>query len=90
MPPVGAAHCRPVTLSRESAELGIRFACPPITHPFTRMGAEGRMTATARYSLGNVAAELEAYYLELRGELPPPAALGDEAIRRGKRAPARV
>jgi phosphatidylinositol alpha-mannosyltransferase len=56
----------------------------------TRMGAESRITATTRYSWGNVAAELEAYYLELRGELPPPAALGDEAIRRGKKTPARV
>jgi phosphatidylinositol alpha-mannosyltransferase len=34
-----------------------------------RMGAEGRITATTRYSWNNVAAELEAYYLELRGEL---------------------
>jgi glycosyltransferase involved in cell wall biosynthesis len=35
-----------------------------------RMGAEGRITATTRCSWTNVAAELEAYYLELRGELP--------------------
>jgi glycosyltransferase involved in cell wall biosynthesis len=35
-----------------------------------RMGAEGRVTATTRYSWNNVAAELETYYLELRGELP--------------------
>ena len=44
------------------------------------MGAEGRVTATTRYAWSSVAAELEAYYLELRGELPgaraaqPPAA----------------
>ena len=36
----------------------------------SRMGAEGRVTATTRYSWNSVAAELEAYYLELRGELP--------------------
>jgi hypothetical protein len=36
------------------------------------MGAEGRLTATARYAWGNVAAQLEAYYLELRGETGPP------------------
>ncbi len=42
-----------------------------------RMGAEGRLTATTRYSWTNVAAELETYYLELRGELPAPPA-GDE------------
>jgi glycosyltransferase involved in cell wall biosynthesis len=35
-----------------------------------RMGGEGRITATTRYSWSNVAAELEAYYRELRGELP--------------------
>ena len=35
-----------------------------------RMGAEGRVTATTRYAWSSVAAELEAYYLELRGELP--------------------
>jgi len=34
------------------------------------MDAEGRITATTRYSWSNVAAELEMYYLELRGELP--------------------
>jgi glycosyltransferase involved in cell wall biosynthesis len=38
----------------------------------SRMGAEGRLTATARYSWGHVAAELEAYYLELRGETAAP------------------
>ena len=37
------------------------------------MGAEGRVTATTRYSWVSVAAELEAYYLELRGELPAQA-----------------
>jgi hypothetical protein len=36
------------------------------------MGAEGRLTATSRYSWGNVAAELEAFYLELRGEARRP------------------
>jgi phosphatidylinositol alpha-mannosyltransferase len=36
-----------------------------------RMGAEGRVTATTRYSWTSVAAELEAYYLELRGERHP-------------------
>ena len=36
------------------------------------MGAEGRLTATARYSWSNVAAELEAFYLELRGEARRP------------------
>jgi phosphatidylinositol alpha-mannosyltransferase len=35
-----------------------------------RMGAEGRVTATTRYAWSSVAAELEAYYLDLRGELP--------------------
>ncbi|HEY3612083.1 MAG TPA: glycosyltransferase family 4 protein [Gaiellales bacterium] len=35
-----------------------------------RMGAEGRRTATGRYAWSAVAAELEAYYLELRGETP--------------------
>ena len=40
----------------------------------SRMGAEGRRTATARYSWRNVAAELEAYYLELRGETGTPLA----------------
>ena len=40
----------------------------------SRMGAEGRLTATARYSWRNVAAELEAYYLELRGETGTPLA----------------
>jgi glycosyltransferase involved in cell wall biosynthesis len=44
-----------------------------------RMGAEGRITATTRYSWTNVAAELETYYLELRGELP---ALTPERIAR--------
>ena len=36
----------------------------------SRMGAEGRVTATTRYAWRGVAAELEAYYLELRGEVP--------------------
>ena len=54
-----------------------------------RMGAEGRMTATTRYSWGNVAAELETYYLELRGELPAPVA-ADAAARPADEAPAPV
>ena len=36
-----------------------------------RMGAEGRVTATTRYAWRGVAAELEAHYLELRGEGTP-------------------
>jgi glycosyltransferase involved in cell wall biosynthesis len=44
-----------------------------------RMGAEGRVTATTRYSWVSVAAELEAYYQELRGEVPAqPAPAGAE------------
>jgi phosphatidylinositol alpha-mannosyltransferase len=39
----------------------------------SRMGAAGRRTATARYAWSRVAAELETYYLELRGEAPRPA-----------------
>jgi glycosyltransferase involved in cell wall biosynthesis len=38
----------------------------------SRMGAAGRLTATSLYSWGTVAAQLEAYYLELRGETPAP------------------
>jgi glycosyltransferase involved in cell wall biosynthesis len=53
-----------------------------------RMGAEGRVTATTRYAWSNVAAELETYYLELRGELPVTAELGT-AAEVGE-APARV
>jgi phosphatidylinositol alpha-mannosyltransferase len=56
----------------------------------SRMGAEGRLTATARYSWGSVAAELEDYYLELRGEarvpLEPPAIL-DSPPQREAHAP---
>jgi phosphatidylinositol alpha-mannosyltransferase len=56
----------------------------------SRMGAEGRLTATARYSWGSVAAELEDYYLELRGEarvpLAPPAIL-DSPPQREAHAP---
>jgi hypothetical protein len=54
------------------------------------MGAEGRRTATERYAWSNVAAELERYYLELRGEaagaLAPPAA----PLRQPQEAPAPV
>jgi hypothetical protein len=52
------------------------------------MGAEGRVTATTRYAWSSVAAELEAYYLELRGELPPSVELGTAAEL--DEAPARV
>jgi glycosyltransferase involved in cell wall biosynthesis len=55
-----------------------------------RMGAEGRITATARYSWGNVAAELETYYLELRGELPPRAPGPAGTTRDPREAPAPV
>jgi phosphatidylinositol alpha-mannosyltransferase len=56
----------------------------------SRMGAEGRRTATERYAWSNVAGELEQYYLELRGEAagalaPPPAPL-----RQPQEAPAPV
>ena len=54
------------------------------------MGSEGRVTATTRYSWGNVAAELEAYYLELRGELPARAAAAAGAERDPHEAPAPV
>ena len=56
----------------------------------SRMGAEGRITATTRYSWSNVAAELETYYLELRGELPPVPATGPAAADPLREAPARV
>ena len=68
-----AAHERPRGPARRAAGRAGAFAAA-LTHllaspdQLTRMGAEGRMTATTRYSWGNVAAELEAYYLELRGE----------------------
>jgi hypothetical protein len=52
------------------------------------MGAEGRVTATTRYALSNVATELEAHYLELRGELPVSVELG-VAVQVGE-APAPV
>jgi phosphatidylinositol alpha-mannosyltransferase len=51
-----------------------------------RMGAEGRVTATTRYAWSSVAAELEAYYLELRGELRVPLRTATEVDE----APARV
>jgi hypothetical protein len=51
------------------------------------MGSEGRITATTRYSWGSVAAELEAYYLELRGEVPAPLAV---PARDQREAPAPV
>ena len=47
-----------------------------------RMGAEGRHTATTRYSWHRVAAELESYYSELRGD----AALAALAKRRAAAA----
>ena len=53
-----------------------------------RMGAEGRVTATTRYAWSSVAAELEAYYLELRGELPVTVELATSADV--GEAPARV
>jgi D-inositol-3-phosphate glycosyltransferase len=55
-----------------------------------RMGAEGRLTATARYAWSSVAAELEDYYLELRGERPParrPRAIPDAEPEREAPAP---
>jgi phosphatidylinositol alpha-mannosyltransferase len=54
------------------------------------MGAEGRITATTRYSWVNVAAELETYYQELRGELPAQAAVPAAAAREPHEAPAPV
>ncbi len=52
------------------------------------MGAEGRITATTRYSWSNVAAELETYYLELRGELAAqPRAAAAERDQREAPAP---
>ena len=54
------------------------------------MGAEGRLTATTRYSWSSVAAELEAYYLELRGEARRPRvphALPDACPQREAPAP---
>jgi phosphatidylinositol alpha-mannosyltransferase len=57
----------------------------------SRMGAEGRLTATTRYAWSSVAAELEAYYLELRGEAPPPLEARSAPVARTQReAPARV
>jgi D-inositol-3-phosphate glycosyltransferase len=56
----------------------------------TRMGAEGRRTATARYAWSSVAAELERYYLELRGELPPVAAAPPALARQPQETPAPV
>jgi phosphatidylinositol alpha-mannosyltransferase len=53
-----------------AAALGQLLAAPA---ELRRMGAAGRRTATARYAWSSVAAELEAYYLELRGEAPLPA-----------------
>jgi phosphatidyl-myo-inositol alpha-mannosyltransferase len=53
-----------------AAALGQLLASPAER---SRMGAAGRRTATARYAWSRVAAELEAYYLELRGEAPRPA-----------------
>ena len=46
------------------------------------MGAEGRHTATTRYSWHRVAAELESYYSELRGERPSPLWRSDEPLPR--------
>ena len=47
-----------------------------------RMGAEGRHTATTRYSWHRVAAELETYYSELRGDRPSPLWRSDEPLPR--------
>ena len=55
-----------------------------------RMGAEGRVTATTRYSWVSVAAELEVYYQELRGELPARSAAPAGAERDPHEAPAPV
>jgi phosphatidylinositol alpha-mannosyltransferase len=52
-----------------------------------RMGAEGRHTATSRYSWHRVAAELETYYGELRGERPSPLWRSDESRAPAKDAP---
>jgi phosphatidylinositol alpha-mannosyltransferase len=57
----------------------------------SRMGAEGRLTATTRYAWSSVAAALEAYYLELRGEAPSPLEPRSAPVTRPQReAPARV
>jgi gentisate 1,2-dioxygenase len=40
----------------------------------TRMGAEGRHTAVGRYAWHRVAAALESYYAELRGDPVAPQA----------------
>jgi glycosyltransferase involved in cell wall biosynthesis len=56
-------------------------------HELSRMGAEGRVTATTRYAWSSVAAELEAYYLELRGETPPSLELPVTAQPREAAAP---
>jgi glycosyltransferase involved in cell wall biosynthesis len=57
-------------------------------HELSRMGAEGRLTATTRYAWSNVAAELEAYYLELRSETP--ASLEPLPSRQAREAAAAV
>lgn len=57
----------------------------------SRMGAAGRLTATTRYAWSSVAAALEAYYLELRGEAPSPLEPRSAPVTRPQReAPARV
>ena len=56
----------------------------------SRMGDEGRLTATTRYSWSRVAAQLEAYYLELRGERAPQPAAAACAERDQREAPAPV
>ncbi len=47
-----------------------------------RMGDEGRRTAVARYSWRSVAGELEAFYLELRGESRLRVEAGNGAAQR--------
>ena len=55
-----------------------------------RMGAEGRVTATTRYSWVSVAAELEAYYRELRGERARAARARAGGTRPGRGARTRL